>query len=483
MSNLKNQKSDKFFYLSKLPISDFSAIISNMKTKLAQVAIIGRANVGKSTLFNRLIEKNKAIVSMVSGTTRDRNIDNVKWRDREFILVDTGGLDIDKKYPGIIEENIVKQARKAIANANLILFIIDAKEGVLRSDKELARELIKQHLKNKIILVVNKADSLKWRNPDAEIYKLNLGEPQMVSAANGSGCGDLLDLIIKKLPKKISQQKEKEGEEAIKVAIVGKPNVGKSSLLNSILGEERVIVTDIPHTTRESHDTEFEYKDKKFLLIDTAGMRKKGKIEPRSLERKSVDKSISTIKRADVVVLVVEAPEKIETQDKKITQEILENSKSLIIAVNKWDLIPEKDTNTVNKYMDYYHGNLPYLWWAPIIFISAKDDLRTKKILDLILEIQKSRQVRISDEDLQKFLISQIKKHKPSRGQGLKNPYIFKIQQSGTNPPRFDIFVNDPKILHFSYIRFIQNNLRETFDIIGTPIQIEVKRWKEDKKI
>ncbi|MEK7653278.1 MAG: ribosome biogenesis GTPase Der [Patescibacteria group bacterium] len=449
-----------------------------MKNKIPQVAIVGRANVGKSTLFNCLIEKNKAIISNIAGTTRDRNIDLVKWRDRQFTLIDTGGLDVDKKGGGIIEINIVKQAQKAISTADLVLFLIDVKAGVLATDRELARELVKKNLKKKTILIGNKADSMKWRQMSGELYKLNLGEPIMLSALSGSGTGDLLDLIIEKLPKTKSPTTDNQLP-TIKIAIIGKPNVGKSSLLNAILGEERVIVTDIPHTTRESHDAEFIYQENRFILVDTAGIIKKGKIVPGSLEKKSIAKSIQTIAQADVVILVTEVNKDIGLLDKKITQEILENSKPMIIVANKWDLIPEKDTNTVNKYVDYYRAIFPYLWWAPIIFISAKSGQRARKILDLVLEIKKSSEVKISDSQLQKFLKSQIKKHKPSRGKGLKNPYIYEIKQTGSTPPRFMITVNDPTTLHFSYLRFLQNNLREKFKIIGTPIQIETKKWKK----
>lgn len=458
-----------------------------MKTSLPQIAIVGRANVGKSTLFNRFVEKNKAIVSPISGTTRDRNIDKVSWQGKNFILIDTGGLDIEKNQAGKIETNIVKQAYKAIEGADLILFLIDIKAGVMPMDKELAREIIKNGKKDKVILVGNKADSLKYHHMAGDLYSLNLGEPNMISAANGSGCGDLLDLITNSLPKRKKISHEKKNKE-IKVAIVGKPNVGKSSILNSILGEERVIVTDIAHTTRESHDIEFSYKDNDFILIDTAGIVRRSKVGHKTLERKSIDKSFDTINQADVVVFVTEAQKKIDSLDKKVTQEILESGKSLIIVANKWDLIPDKDTNTINQYVDYYYNQFPYLWWAPIIFVSAKDEIRTRKILDMIIDIQKSKQIQISNSQLDKFLKYQISRHRPSRGRGLKNPYIYKIEQVDTNPPKFLVYVNDPVILHFSYLRFLQNNIREKFKILGTPLHMETKKWnvliesKENKK-
>ncbi len=454
-----------------------------MKNHLLQVAIVGRANVGKSTLFNRLVEKNKALVSPISGTTRDRNIDLVAWRDRIFELIDTGGLDIDQNIPQAIAKGIVKQAQTGIADADLILFLIDAKNELLTADKNIAHDLLRLGLKNKIILVGNKADSLRLRQTNKEIFKLGLGEPIFISAANGSGVGDLLDIVLKKLPPAKKDEAAKKDLPVIKVALTGRPNVGKSSLLNSILGEERVIVTDVPHTTRESHDTEFIYHDHRFIIVDTAGIRKHARITPKSLEKKSVDKSLSTIRQADVVILVTEAQKNIDSQDKKISQEILEAGRSVIIVANKWDLIPDKDTNTVNKFQKYYELTFPYLWWAPLIFVSAKENLRSKKILDLVLEVKKSREIQLSESQLEKFLKSKIKQHRPSRGKGLKNPYIYKIVQVGINPPRFEIHVNDVTILHFSYLRFLQNNLREQFKIIGTPIQFELKKWKSDEPI
>ncbi|MFA6422738.1 MAG: ribosome biogenesis GTPase Der [Candidatus Buchananbacteria bacterium] len=451
--------------------------------RMAKVAIVGRANVGKSTLFNKLIEKNKAIVSEVAGTTRDRNIDVASWQGQSFELIDTGGLDIDVKKANNIEKGILRQSEKAIKDADLILLVIDAKSGVLSTDKEIAKNLMRQDLKDKTMLIANKADSLKWRQQDKEVYKLGIGEINYVSAANGSGIGDLLDEIATRLSKlKLTKTDyTNDKSQKIKLAIVGRPNVGKSSLLNSILGEERVIVTDTPHTTRESHDSEFKYKDNDFIIIDTAGIVRSGKVGHKSLEKKSIDKSFSAIAGADVVILVTEVQQRISMQDKKITQKILEEGKSVIIVANKWDLIPDKDTNTINKYIEYYQTEFPYLWWAPVLFMSAKEDLRSKKILDLAIEIKNSRKTELNQSQLDRFLKSKIKQHKPSRGKGLKNPYIYKIEQTGINPPRFFIHVNDPLTLHFSYIRFLQNNLRETFKIIGTPIQMEVKKWKSSE--
>lgn len=454
-----------------------------MPKALPKVAIIGRANVGKSTLFNRLIEQDKALVSSISGTTRDRNIGIVSWRGKKFELTDTGGLDIDEKIPEPISQGIVKQAQQAMIDADLVLFVIDLIDGATPVDRDLAKKLIAGGFKEKTIFVGNKAETAKLKKYDGSIYRLGLGEPMAISASSGSGTGDLLDEILEKLPsKKLKSGEADIAKPDIKIALLGRPNVGKSSLLNSILGEDRVIVSDIAHTTREAHDTEFSYKDKKFLIIDTAGIRRKSRIERGTLEKRSVGKSLDALNDCDVAVLITECNKKIDAQDKKITQAILESGKSVIIVANKWDLIGDKETNTIKEYENFYRKSFPYLWWAPLIFISAKENLRTHKLLDLAIEIKAAREVKIADSQLDKFLKQKIKQHKPSRGKGLKNPYIYEITQSSTNPPRFIIYVNDPTVLHFSYIRFLQNNLREKFKIIGTPIQVELRKWKEDKK-
>jgi GTPase len=453
-----------------------------MEKSRAKVVIVGRANVGKSTLFNRIIEKPKAMVSKVSGTTRDRNIDTARWRDKSFELIDTGGLDIDlnEETHQDIARNIIKQTNTAIKTADLVLFMVDSLVGITPSDKEILKNILKQIDKSKLIYVANKAESARNNKYDNSIYQLGLGEPLFISASSGSGVGDLLDVVLEKLPKKKQGKEKEETLPIIKIALLGRPNVGKSSLLNSILNEERVIVSDVAHTTREAHDNEFIYKDKKFIIIDTAGLRRKARV-PKGLEKKSVRKTLDALKECQVAVLLTEVNKKIDSQDKKITQEILESGNSVIIIANKWDLIENKETDTVDKYLDYYRGQFPYLWWAPVMFISAKEGLRTRKILDSVIEIVESRNITIPDSALDRFLKSKIKQHKPSRGKGLKNPYIYEIKQVKTNPPRFVIYVNDPKILHFSYIRFLQNNLREKFKIIGTPIQVEIKKWKEEK--
>jgi len=454
-----------------------------MTTHLPKIAIVGRANVGKSTLFNRIIEKQKALVSALSGTTRDRNIAVGEWCGSSFELIDTGGLDIDlsEETHQDIAKGVIRQALGAIKSADLILFLIDLNDGATPSDRKLAKKLITLGLQNKIILVGNKAETARNKKYDAGIYKLGLGEPTHISAASGSGVGDLLDLILTKI-KKVELAPAENTVEPISVALLGRPNVGKSSILNSILGEERVIVSAVAHTTREAHDTVFNYGGRDYLIIDTAGLRRQAKVDEEGLEKKSIGKTLDAIHNCDVAVLVTDVSQKIDMQDKKITQEILESGKSVIIVANKWDLIGDKDTNTVNSFTDYYRHSFPYLWWAPLIFVSAKDNLRTKKILELISEVAASRKMKLSDSQLDKFLKQRIKQHHPSRGKGLKNPYLYEIKQVAVNPPRLEIMVNDPAILHFSYIRFLQNNLREQFKIIGTPIQIELKKWSDIHK-
>lgn len=455
-----------------------------MKISLPKVVIVGRANVGKSTLFNRIIEKQKALVSSMAGTTRDRNIGVGEWRGMSFELTDTGGLDIDlsEETHQDIAKGVIKQALTAIDKADLILFLVDTNEGATPADKKLAKDLITKGYAHKIILVGNKAESARNKKYDTDIYKLGFGEPLFISAASGSGVGDLLEIVLGKI-KHVEIPEPLEGAlKPIRVALLGRPNVGKSSILNSILGEDRVIVSDVAHTTRESHDTEFTYDGRDFVIIDTAGIRRKSKVDKEGLEKKSIGKSLDAIHNCDVAVLVTDVSQKIDMQDKKITQEILESGKSVIIVANKWDMIEDKDTDTINSHVDRYRLDFPYLWWAPLIFVSAKENLRTKKILELIQEVVASRSTTISDSQLDKFLKQRIKQHKPSRGKGLKNPYIYEIHQVAINPPRFEIYVNDPTTLHFSYIRFLQNNMREQFKIIGTPIQIELRKWSAAHK-
>ncbi len=466
--------------------------------KLPTVVIFGRTNVGKSTLFNRLTEKNQALVSKIEGTTRDSNIGTVNWRGKTFKLIDTGGI-IDMKYltgkkakTGDIEEKVQIQAREMLNRADLVLFMADAISGVMPQDKQMA-VFLKKHIakKNNIVFVINKVDSQKLRKEIAEFYKLALGEPAVISAATGSGTGDLLDIIIDKL--KFGADGLNEGappaddareqiSNSINVAILGKPNVGKSSLLNSILGEERVIVSPVPHTTREPQDTKVEYKNQTVTLIDTAGISKKGKQsaykkkeKKYALEKMGIAKSLKSLNRADVALMTIDVSKPMTRQDLKIVEEIVGRGKSIIVIANKWDLVEEKNTK---EYAEYLRGKLPFIAWAPIQFTSALTGEKVKKILDLVLKIGEQRKKEITDSQLNSFLMRVVKKHKPAKGKGLKHPRIHKFRQVRANPPIFELRIGAKDNLHFSYVRFIENRLREKFGFLGTPITIYVKKNK-----
>lgn len=465
--------------------------------QLPLVVIFGRTNVGKSTLFNCLTEKKNALVADIEGTTRDSNVGIVNWGGYQFELADTGGImDIKflrgkKKKTEDIEEKVQQQARDFVSRADLILFVVDVRAGLLPTDKEMALEM-KKLLGDtkKIILVTNKADSPKLRKEIAEFNKLSLGEPIAISATTGSGTGDLLDVVIEKFKdipakrKRVSKQADlnTDEEEKINVCIIGKPNVGKSSLVNSILGEERAIVSPIPHTTREPQDTELRYKDNIITLIDTAGISKKGKKGARSgkasntLEKFSIKKSVSAISRADIALLVVDIKEGLTVQEAKLVEEVLLNKTSLIIVANKWDLIEDKD---MKYYTNFIYDSLPFVTWAPIQFTSAKTGGKVGKILSLILEVSKQRKTEISENALSRHLSKIIKKHAPAKGKGTKHPFIHELEQTQTNPPKFKIRIGSKDNLHFSYVRFIENRLREKFGFLGTPLTIYVEKNKK----
>lgn len=446
------------------------------------IAIIGRTNVGKSTLFNRLLERPKALVSPVAGTTRDRNYGRALWRGEEFILVDTGGLE-DLAAEKILSREIKKQVDIAIGKADLIFFLVDLKEGLLPQDVKIAKLLKK--LAKPSILVGNKADNAAARaNAEGDEWlRLGFGKPLAVSAVTGSGTGDLLDAAFAK-EKTIKIKKAAPAiplAPPIKVAIVGKPNVGKSSLLNALLGEERVLVTEIPFTTREPQDTLLVYKEQPLLLIDTVGIRKKAKIEP-GLEKIGVKRSIAAIERADVALFVTEVHEPLTAQDKHLAELILEKNASLIILANKWDLIEEKDVQTMNRFTDYYRRFFPYLTWAPILFISAKTGEKVKKILDLILQIKQEREKVLSPEELDQFLKETLHKHRITihrKKRISQRPKIVGLEQKSTGPPQFNLVTTSKEPLPEAFIKFIEKRLRERFGFVGTPIKLEVRQIKK----
>ncbi len=467
-----------------------------MKNKnLPLVVIFGRTNVGKSTLFNCLSEKRHALVSDIEGTTRDSNIGFVEWQKSAFKLVDTGGimeigfLKNPKLKTNDIDAQVQKQARNYLKQADLILFLVDTKAGILPDDKLIAEQLKKdKKIENKVILVANKADSPKIRLESVEFNKLNLNEPIPVSATTGSGTGDLLDIINSKLNQKPSFAKAMEGrpinkeeDEPIRVSIIGKPNVGKSSLVNSLIGEEKIIVSPIAHTTREPQDTLIKHKDSYINLIDTAGISKRGQKQARhtkkreTLEKFSITKSLRTLKKADIALLVLDINEKITHQESKLVEEIIKSKTSLIIIANKWDLIEEKNRKYWTREINIA---LPFCLWAPIHFTSALTGKSSKKILDIILDIARERKTEISPNALSKFLKTIIKKHAPQKAKGTKYPYIYELKQVEANPPVFSVRIGAKDTLLTSYLRFIENRLRDKFGFFGTPITTYIERNK-----
>ncbi|MDD4412228.1 MAG: ribosome biogenesis GTPase Der [Patescibacteria group bacterium] len=462
------------------------------------VVVVGRTNVGKSTLFNALTDKKRALVSNIAGTTRDANIGQVDWNNKSFTLIDTGGfMDFEfllnkKAVAETIDEKVQRQAREFITRADLILFLVDAKDGLMPEDRTMAASL-KKILPNfdKVILAANKADSRKIRLETSVFFKLQCGEPFLISAATGSGTGDLLDLIMEKTAnfKPVEEEpllglEEDIDTETIKVCILGKPNVGKSSLLNAILGYERVIVSNEEHTTREPQHTDLEYKGKAIRIIDTAGIHRQGlKRGPKKahdelakkLEHQGIASTLVTLGRADIVFLVVDIKEGLTKQDTKLAEEIIDRGKSLVIIANKWDLVDERDTQ---KYIKEIYSHIPFAQFVPVQFISAKTKEKVDKLLDWILEINKNRQTRISEEDLLEFIKYCVNKHKPTKGKGQYYPKIRHFEQRDINPPCFAVTVGAKEFLADSYLHFLANRLRDRYGLDGTPVKIWVEKGR-----
>ncbi len=445
-----------------------------IQKKLPRVVIFGRTNVGKSTLFNCLTEKSHALVSRIEGTTRDSNIGEVEWNGKKFELIDTGGImDIKilskkKKSTNIIDEKVQQKVKEYLKVADLILFLVDTRTGLMPYDKELAIFLKKRYSKKKILLIANKTDSPKLRHLTPEFNKLALNEPFPVSAIAGSGIGDLLDLIISK---KIKAPKIKEKkEEIIKVCIIGKPNVGKSSLLNKIIGYEKVIVNKEAHTTREPQNVKIKYKESIVEIIDTAGISKKGQ-KTKGLEKYGIEKSLTALKKSDLALLVIDIDAGITHQDARLVEEIKEKGSSFIIIANKWDKIEEKDTK---KYTRYINSKFPFVIWAPIHFTSALTGSKVDKILDLILELREQRKKALSDSQLSHFLRKIVKRHRPQKAKGTKRPRVYGITQTSSDPPIFELRIGSKDTLSKSYVRFVENRLRDDYGFKGSPIKIFV---------
>ncbi len=446
------------------------------------VAICGRVNVGKSTLFNRLTEKKQALISDIEGTTRDSNLGEVSWNYCNFQLVDTAGLikaqylkSLKKEDQEDIDIKAQKQAIDYLKKASLILFLVDGKVGLMPGDKELVKAFFKdKKLKEKTILLINKVDGKKERLDSAQFYKLNIDTHFLLSAQTGVGTGDLLDYISECLPKNKELAKRQIKEENAKLCIVGRPNVGKSSLLNALLGYERVIVSKKAHTTREPQNCYLKYEDNNYTLIDTAGISRQGH-KSKGLEKLGIMKSLQSLNQADIALLMIDLSAPLSHQDSKMFEEVIKRKKSLIIIANKWDLIEERDRK---KWTKHIYQNFPFALWAPICFISAKNKKGVNDVLKIANLIYQGRKTLISETQLKKFLMRVVKIHLPAKGKGLKAPHIYEIKQVENNPPVFSVRIGINDNLHFSYLRFIENRLREQFDFLGTPITMYVEHNK-----
>ena len=434
------------------------------------VAIVGRPNVGKSTLFNKIVGKRISIVNDEPGVTRDRIFAKAVWLDNEFTLIDTGGLDFEKDDE--ISINIVKQAKLAIEMADVTLFVVDGMTGLSAQDFD-ALQVLRKSKKN-IILVVNKIDNYD-EMMSYEYYELGLGEPFLVSSIHGKGVGDLLDKVVSFFEKERLVEKDND---TTKIAIVGKPNAGKSSLINRLVGEERVIVSSVAGTTRDSIDIPFKYNGQKYSLIDTAGMRKKSRIEDNSVERYSIIRSLDSIRKADIAVLVIDITEEISDQDLKIMSYINEQNKPSIIVFNKWDLI-EKDTNTMQKFEKRVADELSFMPYFKSVYLSALTGKRTEKLMPTVVQVLENANRKVSAGSLNDVLQDAYAINSPTY-RGNKKLRIFYATQTGVVPPTFVLFVNDTKLINDNYLRYLENNIRKAFDFTGTPVRITMKCKKEE---
>lgn len=433
------------------------------------VALVGRPNVGKSTLFNKLAGKRISIVQDTPGVTRDRVYAEAEWLNRKFTMIDTGG--IEPECSDIIVKQMRRQAQIAIEMADVIIFIVDGKEGLTAADQEVALMLRKS--KKNVVLAVNKIDNLKDEDNAYEFYNLGIGDPVTISSSQGKGLGDMLDEVIKFFD---SIDAEDEDEDYIKIAMIGKPNVGKSSLINKLLGEDRVIVSDVPGTTRDAIDSYLETEEGKFILIDTAGLRRKSKVKE-EIEKYSVIRTYAAVERADVCILMIDAEEGITDQDEKIIGYAHELNKAIMVIVNKWDLIA-KDDKTLAKYQKELQYNLKFMPYAQYLFISALTGQRTNKVLQVAKECYSNYSKRVSTGILNDVISKAILMKEPPVV-GLKRIKIYYATQVAIKPPKFVFFVNDVNASHFSYERYLENQLRESFDFRGTGIEIEYRQRKE----
>ena len=436
------------------------------------VAVVGRPNVGKSTLFNAIVNKRISIVEDIPGVTRDRIYFDAEWLNREFTMIDTGGIECITDNSHVIPKMMRLQAELAIEEADVILFVVDGKQGIVPADEEVANIL--RASGKPVVLVVNKIDSVNQEPNIYEFYNLGLGDPIGISAKNLMNLGDLLDDTVKHFPPVGTNV---DDEDTIHVAVIGRPNVGKSSLTNALLGQDRVIVSDVAGTTRDSIDTYWTHGDQKFVLIDTAGMRRKSKIEE-AVERYSIVRSLRSVDRSDIVVLVLDAQDGVTEQDKKIAGYAYEAGKGVIIVVNKWDLV-EKDDKTTLRFTEDIYDELGFLQFAPIVFASALTKQRIHRLADMLKFVSEQQYRRVSTGTLNQLLQdAQTVNPVPSRNGRI--PKIYYMTQASVKPPTFILFVNEPELIHFSYMRFLENRLRESFGFEGTPIRLVLRGKKRD---
>lgn len=433
------------------------------------VAIVGRPNVGKSTLFNRIVGGRVAIVEGVPGVTRDRLYQDAEWNGKGFTLVDTGGLDFQEENE--IISNVRKQVELAIKEADAVLFVVDARAGLTATDQEVAAILRK--MDKPVLLVANKVEQFGGSRDYLEFYQLGLGEPIPVSAAEGLNTGDLLDTLVDMLP----QGEQEQEPDTVRIAVIGRPNVGKSSLVNAILGQERVIVSNIPGTTRDAIDTYFERDGKKYILVDTAGMRRRSKIDLPT-EKYSVIRSLRAVDRSDVVLVVLDATEGVTEQDKKIAGYAHENGKASVLVINKWDLI-QKDDRTATRYTEEIREELGFMQYSPVVFISALTRQRVPRVLEIVDKVVENHTMRVSTPGLNN-LVREAVLQSPPPSYKTRRLKIYYASQQGVRPPKFVFYVNDTELIHFSYLRYLENQLRAAYGFEGSPIRIQLrKRGKE----
>lgn len=436
------------------------------------MAVVGRPNVGKSTLFNALAGDMISIVKDTPGITRDRIYADITWLDKSFTLIDTGGIEPDSR--DVIISQMREQAQIAIDTADVILFMTDVRQGLTDSDMKVADML--RRAQKPVLLLVNKVDSFdKFMADTYEFYNLGIGDPIPVSAANRLGIGDMLEKVVELFPEDNANDEE---DDRPRIAVIGKPNVGKSSLVNKLIGENRLIVSDIAGTTRDAVDTPIKYNGQEYVFIDTAGLRRKNKIKE-ELEKYMIVRTVSAVERADVVVLLIDAAEGVTEQDAKIAGIAHERGKGFIIAVNKWDLV-EKNNKTMNEFTEKVRQTLSFMPYAEIIYISAVTGQRTGKLFELIDEVRESATMRVQTGVLNEIMAEATAMQQPPSDKG-KRLKLYYITQVSVKPPTFVIFVNDKELMHFSYTRYIENQIRNTFGFKGTPLKFIIRERKEDK--